>query len=118
ARKAYRFATLGIEADYAGFLERAEAVIEEPVLENRREGEKEKERDGEGVAEQDGPEVDKDTYVKYGSDPDLKNDFTPQQDPEASTQPEDAFLDEMAERRAKREAQDIKRERSKGPRKR
>ncbi len=121
-RKAYRFATLGIDAEYVGFLER----VADPQVEKIVEGEKEKTRGVEDelegsemdAPEQDEPEVDNKIYVKYDSDTDLKNDPIPQQNSDVSPKPEEAFLSEMAERRARREAQERSRTQSKGPRKR
>ncbi|MGC1497936.1 MAG: relaxase/mobilization nuclease domain-containing protein [Sulfitobacter sp.] len=118
ARKAYRFATLGIAEDYAGFLERAAAVIEEPLAESRVEGEKEKHGDSEAASEQDGPDSDNKVYVNKDSNADLKLEPGSQQDPEASQTPEDAFLSEMEERRAKKDAQERSQTQSKGPRRR
>lgn len=55
ARKAYRFATLGIDQDYAQFVERSDSVIEEPTIETVEfEGEKEKQQSGERQAKGEG----------------------------------------------------------------
>jgi len=84
----HRFSTLGIHADYGAFLDRVEPVIED----ERGAGEKEKQRqageDREGpeqaAPERDDPEADKEPYVKYGSNTDLKSEPDSQQNPEAS----------------------------------
>lgn len=120
--KTHRFATLGIAEDYEAFLELVEPLVET----DRREGEKEKERDAQedqGKLEQgDAGEIDhvshNDTYVKYGSKTDLSRDPASQQNSETSQTRQDAFLDEMSERRAKHAAQERSVERTKGPRRR
>lgn len=62
--------------------------------------------------------TDNEIYVKYDSNADPKNEPIPQQNSDVHEKPEDEFLGEMAERRAKREAQERSRTQSKGPRKR
>lgn len=86
--KPHRFSTLGVHAEYEAFLDRVEPVIED----ERGAGEKEKTRatdeDREGpeqaAPERDGRNADNETYVKYGSNTDLKSEPTSQQNPEAS----------------------------------
>ena len=130
--KVHRFATLGVTDDYAAFLEIVEPLVEsedEPrvVLEkDQAEGEKEKQMDVQedrGAGEQvdaDGIERDSDneTYVKRGSNTDLSFDPGSQQNPHDRYAPQDAFVDEMAQRRAKREAQERSRTQTEGPRRR
>lgn len=116
--KTHRFATLGIAEDYEAFLELVEPLVET----DQREGEKEKERDAQedqGKPKQgDAGEIDREsnneTYVKY----DLNFDPDSQQDSGVSQTRQDAFLDEMSERRAKRAAQERSVDRTKGPRRR
>jgi hypothetical protein len=80
-RKAYRFATLGVDAEYAGFLERVAALDEGPRTQKSDEGEKEKKQ-----GQTRGDEAFRD------------GDATPSQ---ASG---DAFLAEMEDRRVKQQA--------------
>lgn len=125
ARKAYRFATLGIDQDYVQFVERTESVIEEPKREKVAvEGEKEKQQ-VEGrhagdvepeVSERIDANTDNKTYVKYDSKADLKNDFIPQQNlnDDIENNAQDKFRREMEERRAKQKQESA--EHTKGPR--
>jgi hypothetical protein len=97
-RKAYRFATLGIEDDYTAFLQRVAVVDEGLGAQKIGEGEKEKShgqtREAEALTE---------------------GDVEPQKKSEAQ-QEGDAFLAEMEDRRAKRRAaDDEKRSQTRGP---
>jgi hypothetical protein len=130
--KAHRFSTLGIHQEYESFLDRMEPVIEE----SRVAGEKEKTDEAEQTihsderekvsdkprrarAERDGSTSDKDTYGKYDSNANLKNDFSPKQNPEDSQVPTDAFKAEMEDRRAKqRAAKEKAQSQSRGPKSR
>lgn len=125
-RKAHRFATLGIEAEHAAFLERVEPVIEDQQKEDRVAGEKEKQGDaeralhaeGKGASERNSQNADNEIYVNNGSNTDLNRDFSSQQDPNVDPSTEDAFLREMEERRAKHEERARTREQSKKPKRR
>ena len=105
--KPHRFSTLGIHADYETFLDRIEPVIED----ERRAGEKEKtrttEEDREGpeqaTPERDDPELHNEDYVNYDSnaDPNLAPDSQQNRDAQTARDAQEAFRQEMAERRAK-----------------
>lgn len=92
ARKAYRFATLGIEAEHADFVERVTPVIEPETQEDVR-AEKgaagEKEKAPEGAQQQEEARAE--------------HEPASQQDTQAQTphDAQEAFRQEMAERRAK-----------------
>jgi hypothetical protein len=124
--KVHRFATLGVADDYAAFLGLVEPLVEAVDEKDQREGEKEKQTGAQedlGAGERetsdeiDG-ESDNETYVKRGSDTDLSFDPGSQQNPHDRYAPQDAFVDEMAQRRAKREAQERSRTQTEGPRRR
>lgn len=96
ARKAYRFATLGIEAEYADFMERVAPVIEaviEPETQKDVRAEKgaagEKEKAPEGAQQQE--------EARAEPEPSSAQD----QDEIALRDAQEAFRQEMAERRAK-----------------
>jgi len=114
ARKAYRFATLGIEDDHAAFLERAGPVIEEGQAEPKTEGigrekgvagEKEKAPDGAQRQEEEQGAEQEELKAEPG--------------PDASVTPnaQDAFRQEMVERRAKQaeKARAEAKQQSRGP---
>ena len=110
ARKAYRFATLGIEAEYADFVERIAPVIEQ-VIEPEGEADVraeqgaagEKEKAPEGAQRQDRSRSDNQGYVNCDSNADLNPAPDSQQnlDTQTARDAQEAFRQEMAERRAK-----------------
>lgn len=131
--KAHRFSTLGIHEEYETFLDRTEPLIED----ERVAGEKEKANDVEYIlhsdereeagdrskqadAERDAPEPDNEPYVKYDSNTDLNFDPASQQNlnEQQEQSPEEAFRQEMSERRAKQaeKEQSQSKEQSRGSR--
>ena len=92
-RKAYRFATLGIEAEYAGFVERVAPVIEPEAEEDVR-AEKgaagEKEKAPEGAQQQE--------EARAEPEPASHQDAAAR----AARDAQEAFRQEMAERRARK----------------
>ena len=86
--KPHRFSTLGIHAEYEAFLDRVEPVIEDErgAGEKEKTGQEEVDREGpeQAASERDGPEADKEPYVKYDSNADLKFEPASQQNPETS----------------------------------
>jgi hypothetical protein len=98
-RKAYRFATLGIEAEYAGFVERVAPVIEpeiEPEGESEEDVQAEKGAAGEKEKARDGAQQQEEARAEP--------EPASQQDAEAraARDAQEAFRQEMAGRRARK----------------
>lgn len=140
ARKAYRFATLGIDGEYAKFLERAERVIEEPSVDRSVEGEKEKAGNVENTLHSEGERADgnvkneqnrsgserqnseshNEGYVNYDSSTDLNSEPASKQNPEsgqAENSQKTAFRREVEDIYAKKREKKAQKEARKSERK-
>jgi hypothetical protein len=111
ARKAYRFATLGIEVEHADFLERITPVIE-PAIEPEIEGVRaEKGAAGEKEKAPEGAQRQEEAWVE--PEPTSHQDVIAR----ATRDAQEAFRQEMAERRAKKaeKARADTKQQSRGP---
>jgi hypothetical protein len=104
ARKAYRFATLGIEDAHAAFLERTEPVIEEVQVESKTEPEiegvgREKGVGGEKEKAPEGAQRQAEEPSAEGGEFSPEPDVIQRQDASSA---QDAFRQEMAERRVRK----------------